>query len=109
MRARKHWMAGWMNRQKNLRTVCRTTSPNRRTDVVDGAADDESADALSEQEESLIEEETTPDLPDFIPEEELPDFGGGTNHRMCRQGDFRSGHAEYARLSGDRRNGGRRR
>ena len=27
---------------------------------------------LSEQEESLIEEETTPDLPDFIPEEELP-------------------------------------
>ena len=70
MRARKHWMAGWMNRQKNLQTVCRTTSPNRRTDVVDSAADDESADELSEQEESLTEEETTPDLPDFIPEEE---------------------------------------
>ena len=42
------------------------------TDVVDGAADDESADELSEQEESLIEEETTPDLPDLIPEEEPP-------------------------------------
>ena len=39
---------------------------------MDGAADDESADELSEQEESLIEEETTPDLPDFIPEEEPP-------------------------------------
>ena len=46
--------------------------PEPETDVVDGAADDESADELSEQEESLIEEETTPDLPDFIPEEELP-------------------------------------
>ena len=46
--------------------------PEPETDVVDGAADDESADDLSEQEESLIEEETTPDLPDFIPEEELP-------------------------------------
>ena len=44
--------------------------PEPETDVVDGAADDESADELSEQEESLIEEETTPDLPDFIPEEE---------------------------------------
>ena len=42
------------------------------TDVVDGAADDESADELSAQEESLTEEETTPDLPDFIPEEEPP-------------------------------------
>ena len=41
------------------------------TDVVDGAADDESADELSEQEESLTEE-ATPDLPDFIPEEEPP-------------------------------------
>ena len=46
--------------------------PEPETDVVDGAAGDESADELSEQEESLIEEETTPDLPDFIPEEELP-------------------------------------
>ena len=46
--------------------------PEPETDVVDGAADDESADELSEQEESLIEEETTPDLPDFIPEEEPP-------------------------------------
>ena len=43
--------------------------PEPETDVVDGAADDESADELSEQEESLTEEETTPD---FIPEEELP-------------------------------------
>ena len=46
--------------------------PEPEMDVVDGAADDESADELSEQEESLIEEETTPDLPDFIPEEEPP-------------------------------------
>ena len=46
--------------------------PEPETDVVDGAADDEFADELSEQEESLIEEETTPDLPDFIPEEEPP-------------------------------------
>ena len=46
--------------------------PEPETDVVDGAADDESADELSEQEESLTEEETTPDLPDFIPEEEPP-------------------------------------
>ena len=45
--------------------------PEPETDVVDGAADDESADELSEQEESLTEE-ATPDLPDFIPEEELP-------------------------------------
>lgn len=45
--------------------------PEPKTDVVDGAADDESADELSEQEESLTEE-ATPDLPDFIPEEELP-------------------------------------
>ena len=45
--------------------------PEPETDVVDGAADDESADELLEQEESLTEE-TTPDLPDFIPEEELP-------------------------------------
>ena len=44
--------------------------PEPETDVVDGAADDESADELSKQKESLIEEETTPDLPDFIPEEE---------------------------------------
>ena len=44
--------------------------PEPETDVVDGAADDESADELSKQEESLIEEETTLDLPDFIPEEE---------------------------------------
>ena len=44
--------------------------PEPETDVVDGAADDESADELSEQKESLIEEEATPDLPDFIPEEE---------------------------------------
>ena len=45
--------------------------PEPETDVVDGAADDESADALPEQEESLTEE-ATPDLPDFIPEEEPP-------------------------------------
>ena len=45
--------------------------PEPETDVVDGAADDESADELSKQEESLTEE-ATPDLPDFIPEEELP-------------------------------------
>ena len=45
--------------------------PEPETDVVDGAADDESADALPEQEESLTEE-AIPDLPDFIPEEEPP-------------------------------------
>ena len=45
--------------------------PEPETDVVDGAADGESADELSKQEESLTEE-TTPDLPDFIPEEEPP-------------------------------------
>ena len=45
--------------------------PEPETDVVDGAADDESADELSEQKESLTEE-ATPDLPDFIPEEEPP-------------------------------------
>ena len=45
--------------------------PEPETDVVDGAADDESAGELSEQEESLTEE-ATPDLPDFIPEEEPP-------------------------------------
>ena len=45
--------------------------PEPETDVVDGAADDEFADELSEQEESLTEE-ATPDLPDFIPEEEPP-------------------------------------
>ena len=45
--------------------------PEPETDVVDGAADDESADELSEQEESLTEE-ATQDLPDFIPEEEPP-------------------------------------
>ena len=45
--------------------------PEPETDVVDGAADDESADELSDQEESLTEETKT-DLPDFIPEEELP-------------------------------------
>ena len=45
--------------------------PEPETDVVDGAADDESADELSEQEESLTED-ATPDLPDFIPEEEPP-------------------------------------
>ena len=44
--------------------------PEPETDVVDGAADDESADELPEQEESLTEEEAIPDLPDFIPEEE---------------------------------------
>ena len=43
--------------------------PEPEEDVVDSAADDESADELLEQEESLTEE-TTPDLPDFIPEEE---------------------------------------
>ena len=43
--------------------------PEPETDVVDGAADDESADEFPEQEESLTEE-ATPDLPDFIPEEE---------------------------------------
>ncbi|MFR8175632.1 MAG: hypothetical protein ACLVB5_00140 [Christensenellales bacterium] len=45
--------------------------PEPETDVVDGAADDESADALPEQEESLTKEAML-DLPDFIPEEELP-------------------------------------
>ena len=45
--------------------------PEPEEDVVDSAADDESADALPEQEESLTEE-ATPDLPDFIPEEEPP-------------------------------------
>ena len=43
--------------------------PEPETDVVDGAADDESADELSEQEESLTKEAML-DLPDFIPEEE---------------------------------------
>ena len=51
--------------------------PEPETDVVDGAADDESANELSEQEESLTEEETTPDLPDFIPEEEPQDVQAG--------------------------------
>ena len=105
MRARKHWMAGWMNRQKNLQTVCRTTSPNRRTDVVDGAADDESADALPEQEESLTEE-ATPDLPDFIPEEEPPTLEE-SELPPVQAGRLCLGYAEYARLSGYRRNGGR--
>lgn len=50
--------------------------PEPKTDVVDGAADDESADELSEQEESLTEEEM-PDLPDFIPEEEPQDVQAG--------------------------------
>lgn len=45
--------------------------PEPEEDVVDSAADDESADALPEQEESLTEE-AIPDLPDFIPEEEPP-------------------------------------
>ena len=45
--------------------------PEPEEDVVDSAADDESADELSEQEESLTEE-AIPDLPDFIPEEEPP-------------------------------------
>ena len=45
--------------------------PEPETDVVDGAADDESADALPEQEESLTKEAML-DLPDFIPEEEPP-------------------------------------
>ncbi len=43
--------------------------PEPEEDVVDSAADDESADALPEQEESLTKEATL-DLPDFIPEEE---------------------------------------
>lgn len=43
--------------------------PEPEEDVVDSAADDESADALSEQEESLTKEAML-DLPDFIPEEE---------------------------------------
>ncbi len=43
--------------------------PEPETDVVDSAADDESADALPEQEESLTKEAML-DLPDFIPEEE---------------------------------------
>ncbi len=45
--------------------------PEPEEDVVDSAADDESADALPEQEESLTKEAML-DLPDFIPEEELP-------------------------------------
>ena len=45
--------------------------PEPEEDVVDGAADDESADELPEQEESLTEE-AMPDLPDYIPEEEPP-------------------------------------
>lgn len=43
--------------------------PEPEEDVVDSAADDESADELSEQEESLTKEAML-DLPDFIPEEE---------------------------------------
>ena len=43
--------------------------PEPEEDVVDSAADDESADALPEQEESLTKEAML-DLPDFIPEEE---------------------------------------
>ena len=61
--------------------------PEPETDVVDGAADDESADELSEQEESLIEEETTPDLPDFIPEEEPPTLEE-SNLLPVQEGDF---------------------
>lgn len=45
--------------------------PEPEEDVVDSAADDESADALPEQEESLTKEAML-DLPDFIPEEEPP-------------------------------------
>ena len=45
--------------------------PEPEEDVVDGAADDETADELPEQEESLTGE-ATPDLPDYIPEEEPP-------------------------------------
>ena len=76
--------------------------------MVDGAADDESADELSEQEESLIEEETTPGSAGSHP-------GGGTadpgreRTAACSGRRVRSGHAEHARLSGDRRDGGRRR
>lgn len=43
--------------------------PESEENVVDSAADDESADALPEQEESLTKEAML-DLPDFIPEEE---------------------------------------
>ena len=43
--------------------------PESEENVVDDAADDESADEFPEQEESLTEE-ATPDLPDFILEEE---------------------------------------
>lgn len=60
--------------------------PEPETDVVDGAADDESADALPEQEESLTEE-ATPDLPDFIPEEEPPTLEE-SNLLPVQEGDF---------------------
>ena len=60
--------------------------PEPETDVVDGAADDESADALPEQEESMTEE-ATPDLPDFIPEEEPPTLEE-SNLLPVQEGDF---------------------
>ena len=60
--------------------------PEPETDVVDGAAGDESADALPEQEESLTEE-ATPDLPDFIPEEEPPTLEE-SNLLPVQEGDF---------------------
>lgn len=60
--------------------------PEPETDVVDGAADDESADALPEQEESLTEE-AIPDLPDFIPEEEPPTLEE-SNLLPVQEGDF---------------------
>ena len=60
--------------------------PESEEDVVDGAAGDESADALPEQEESLTEE-ATPDLPDFIPEEEPPTLEE-SNLLPVQEGDF---------------------
>lgn len=60
--------------------------PEPEEDVVDSAADDESADALPEQEESLTEE-AIPDLPDFIPEEEPPTLEE-SNLLPVQEGDF---------------------
>ncbi|MFQ9446177.1 MAG: hypothetical protein ACLR4A_01400 [Christensenellales bacterium] len=57
--------------------------PEPEEDVVDSAADDESADALPEQEESLTKEAML-DLPDFIPEEE-PLTLRRANCRLCRR------------------------
>lgn len=57
--------------------------PESEENVVDGAADDESADEFPEQEESLTEEA----MPDYIPEEEPPDLEE-SEPPPVQEGDF---------------------